>query len=265
MKKLVLPISLTAIVALTGCGGGDPSGNSTSNKQVKIKASDAYVVKLETNATAEYNGHTYTSFTVDAGGEVVFNVPKDFNESMAIYKIPSDAKVDVNMNGKWDKNDTTIRMALKAQGNFVANPIGTAILEQESPDKELYKQFKDFDPIEAKKEIIKDPTNSKLMTKIIAADAIAFALKEATIEHKNAHETCKAIKIDTLKNMDSYNNDIISLVNDLLANTDINKDKIIDIAQNELKAIYKAHKKYENGEKDRALKDLIKFTDGQVK
>ena len=264
MKKLVLPISLTAIIALTGCGGGGSNGNSTSNKQVKVKASDAYVVKLETNATAEYNGHVYTSNTVDAGGEIVFNVPKDFNESMAIYKIPSDAWVDVNMNGEWDKNDTRIRMALEAKGNCVANPIGTAILEQEKPDMKLYEKFKNFDPVEAKQEIIKDDTNSTLMAEIIASDAIASALQEATKEHKNTHETCKAIKIDTLNNMDSYSNDTTALVNNLLANTNINKDTIIDRAQNELKAIHNAHKAH-NENKKQALKDLIKFTDGQVK
>ncbi len=264
MKKLVLPISLTAIIALTGCGGGGPNGN-TSGKQVKVKASDAYVVKLETNATAEYNGHVYTSVTVGTKGEVVFNVPKDFNESMADYKIPADAWVDVDMDGKWDsKKDCHMRMALRAEGNFVANPIGTVILEQEKPDMELYKQFKNFDPVEAKKDIIKDPTNHRLLAKIIVSDSIAFAIKEAKDNHKNVHDFCKTIKVDVLENIDANSNDMVVLVSNLLANTDINKDKIIDIAQNELKAIYNAHKKYKNGEKEKALKDLIKFTDGYV-
>ncbi len=265
MKKLVLPISLVAIIALTGCGGGGSNDNGGSDKQVKVKASDAYVVKLETNATAEYNGHVYTSNTVDAQGQIIFNVPKDFNESMAYYKIPKDAYVDVNMNGKWDANDTHIRMGLKAKGNFVANPIGTVILEQENPDMELYKQFENFDPVEAKKDIIKNPENHKLMAKIIAADSIAFAIKEATDNHKDAHAFCKTIRVDVLKNIDSNSsdgNDMVTLVNDLLAKANINKDKIIDKAQNELKTIDNIHKKYGNGEQEQAIKDLIKFTDG---
>ncbi len=261
MKKIVLPISLITAFALTGCGGGGSVSSDT--KEAKVKAADAYVVKLESPATAEYNGHTYESTTVNKNGEIVFKVPKNFDEAKAYYQIPKDAWVDVDMDGKCNEHiDKHIRMALKAYGNYVANPIGTVILEQDKPDMKLYEKYKNYDPVEAKEAVIKNPSDATLMAKVIAADSIAFALEEASAHHKNAHETCKAIRIETLKNIDSYKNNSVALVNDLMANTDTDIGALIDKAQKEAQNIINAHKEYINGKEDQAIKDVIKFTDG---
>ena len=181
MKKLSL-IASGLIVAgvLIGCGGG--SGSSTTSKTKKITASDAYVtndglkyVTIECSGENDINLTKEGNFTVGDKGIITFINNDRIPCADPTIIIPEGSGVDTTGDGE---ADTKIRMALKTKGfGTVANPIGTALLEQ---NESLFNSsnYKFFDPVEAKEKLLKGEGNETLKKLVAISDAIAYLAKE---------------------------------------------------------------------------------------
>ncbi len=172
--------------------------NGKTTKEVKIKASDAYVVALPTAATLKVGHKEFNSTKVEANGTIVFEVPNDLNISKAYFHIPKDAIVDADGDGNLSEADQIIRMPLLSKGkNAIANPLTTVALNNNATT--LYEKIKNFDPVAAKEELIKDPNNEHLKKLVVASEAIAMIAHKAQNNDANVTEVLNKIDFDKLQ------------------------------------------------------------------
>jgi hypothetical protein len=192
-----------SIAVFTGCGGGGGSSSSTAGgettKNVMIEASDANVIDLsQSPATAECNGNTYDSKNVNNGVITFSNIPTSCNLDNILFKVPGDAIVDTDGDGKLSENDHVIRMALKTKGaGTVANPLTTLALENN--DMATFELVKHFNPVKAKLALIKGEGDEKLKALVAASDVIADLIKSAKTKGVDVTEVLKKVDVKVVK------------------------------------------------------------------
>ena len=254
----------------------NPDQENNNSKEVKIKASDAYVVALPTAATLKVGNKEYKSTHVEANGTIVFDIPKGVDLSKAKITIPNDAIVDADGDGKLSEGDQIIRMALHTKGNAtIANPITTAALEKNAST--VFDKIKDFDPVAAKEKLIQNPQDEHLKKLVAVSEAIAFIAHQSQKNDIDPAKALEKIDFDKLKEI-IENNTTLEESKDLLsqlfkdaeeeAGTEENIERKIDKIMN---IIQKGHEKYKNAEekekkvmKKRALLAVLAMSDADV-
>ncbi len=261
ISGLIGIISFAAALALTGCQTDgcnlndtqSGSGNSDNTKSAKVRASDAYVVSLQSAATIKVGSQEFKTTSVEENGTVVFKgIPKDLNLSNATVYIPKDAIVDTDGDGVLSEKDQIIRMPLKAKGiEGVANPLATLALEHN--DTEAYEKFKNFDPVKAKIDLIKNPDNDKVKALVAISDAVALLVKEAKGKDKNVTEIMQKIKLALVKDIAEKNETasdvqeaVIDTIDDAAQEAGVSEDNITKKVADVLKVIDTVHETIAN-------------------
>jgi hypothetical protein len=205
MKKKIFSVSLIVSAFLVGCGSTGEDNTSSVPLILSVLASDAYVVKLKTPATLKIGDKEYNTTDVEKG-KIKFKVPKDINLSQDVkVSIPRDAIVDSNNNGKWDENDSKIRMPLETNSigdGYVANPLTTVALETNNTD--LLEKVKTFDPVEAKRELILNSDDNQ--TKVLVAASDGIAILSQKVEEKGKDPLVAMKEINTSAIEEAYKN-----------------------------------------------------------
>ena len=287
MKKIngmIGALSIAAAIVLSGCqtddtnsntNGAQGSANSSNTKSAKVRASDAYVVALQSAATMKAGNQEFNTTDVEENGTIVFKgIPKDLNLSDATVYIPGDAIVDTDGDGVLSSKDQIIRMALKAKGiDGIANQLATLALEQN--DTKAYEEFKNFDPVKAKIDLIKNPDNEQLKVLVAISDAVAMLAKEAKNKDKNVTEVTSKIKLSLIKRvMDKTDTvsdlqaAIIDTIDEASQEAEVSEDNITKNVLNVIKVINTAHDMVENGDEnataDKLVSAVIAVSDGDA-
>ena len=272
MKKLSLALLITTTAMFIGCGGGSSSeqGNYEVLKSVNIKASDAYVVKLNSPAVAKCGDKNYTSTEVN-NGEITFKLPDNANVQNCTFTIPDDAIVDTDGDGNYSDADLPIRMGLKLKGLGIANPLTTYAVEKN--DQKTLEQTRNFDPVQAKIQVLNDINDTKSLNLAILSDTIADLADMAKKEGLDPNEIIKNIDVDqALINADNPDANISSVITDSIlpavSGTVLQQkiDQINKKIEEEKQLAETLHKHIKNNilNKKEALEMMIAATDGNI-
>jgi len=221
ISKIASLVLVSSAAFLIGCGGSSSSSSSDvnqtdvnqtetvtdANQTVTIKASDAYVVALPSPATLKVGGQEFNTTDVN-NGTITFTIPANITLDNTEFDVPGDAIVDADGDGKLSIDDQVIRMPLKTmEAGSIANPIATAALSR--GDNEAYTAAKSFDPVEAKKQLILNPNDTKTKALVAISDGIAFLASEAKKNGKDPLEVVKAVNTDIVQQVAS-NPDVVT-------------------------------------------------------
>lgn len=147
--SIVAAGAILGLGLLSGCGGGS-SGVVSPAALSGIGASDGYVIKLVTNATAfcSDTNTTYTSAaTVGARGALTFSGVT--LTSNCTVTVPADAWIDADNSGDFNSTlDKQVGFAMRAPGDakFVSQLTTLAV---DTNNSALLSLVKDFDPVVA--------------------------------------------------------------------------------------------------------------------
>jgi hypothetical protein len=274
MKKLSTALIISAASILIGCGGGGSSSQSDTTilktQETTIKASDAYVVKLITPATAVCaNGKTYTTTTVE-DGNVTFELDADVDPNSCKYYIPDDAIVDTDGDGVYSSADLPIRMPLSIEGTGVANPLTTTAMENN--DITTLVKSKNFDPVEAKAKLLQE-NNTTLEALVAASDAIADLVNAAKEQNVSVKKVLQNIDTSALKELETGEVNATELVKQLIepvtnANPELADDaqKVMVKVETETQLInqLKEHIQQDHIDHKEALALILMATDGDA-
>lgn len=146
--SIVAAGAILGLGLLSGCGGG--SSGAAGAASSGIGASDGYVIKLDTNATAfcSDTNLTHTSLnTVGAKGALTFSGVTLTDK--CIVTVPADAWIDADNNGSFNATvDKQVGFAMRAPGDakFVSQLTTYAV---DANNTALMALVKDFDPVVA--------------------------------------------------------------------------------------------------------------------
>ena len=271
ISKIASIAIVSSAAFLVGCGGG--SSHHSSTKTVKIKASDAYVVSLPTPATLTVNGQTFTTENVK-DGTITFTVPANVALDKPTFKVPGNAIVDTDGDGKLSPKDQVIRMPLEtASAGSVANPIATAALARD--DMKAYNVAHNFDPVQAKKDLILNPNNAKTKALVAVSDGIAFLAAEAKKKGKDPLKVVQAVNTDVIDELASNSNsaaveNVTSIVQQVVApaatEAGVSADQVAQKVENVIKVIDTAAKAVKEGKvnPNQALVAVVAVSDANV-
>jgi hypothetical protein len=272
MKKLSLALLIGTTALFIGCGGGSSSeeGSYEVLKSTSITASDAYVVKLNTPAVAVCGDQNYTTTEV-TDGQVTFELPDTVDPSTCTYVIPDDAIVDTDGDGNYSTGDLPTRMGLTLQGLGVANPITTAAMEKN--DTQTLEQARNFDPVQAKLQLLQDVNNTEYQTMVALSDTIADLVQQAKNQGISTKELLQNIDLEaaiqSTQNPDvNVTEAVTNAVLPAVSGTPLeeNVTQIVQKTQEELKLIEELHNHVAEGTIDHetALQLIIAASDGDV-
>ena len=198
LSKITSVILAGSAAMLIGCGGGGGSSHhKSSDKNVTITAADAYVVGLPTPATVIIGDKLYPSVAVN-NGKITFTVPANADVTASEFNVPGNAIVDTDGDGKLSPKDQVIRMPLKTMGEgSSANPIATAALAR--GDNKAFEAAKNFDPVEAKKQLILNPDDPKTKALVAVSDGIAELAKTAKEKGIDPLEVVKEVNTEIVQ------------------------------------------------------------------
>jgi hypothetical protein len=198
LSKITSVILAGSAAMLIGCGGGGGSSHhKSSDKNVTITAADAYVVGLPTPATVTIGDKLYPSIAVN-NGKITFTVPANADVTASEFNVPGNAIVDTDGDGKLSPKDQVIRMPLKTMGEgSSANPIATAALAR--GDNKAFEAAKNFDPVEAKKQLILNPDDPKTKALVAVSDGIAELAKTAKEKGIDPLEVVKEVNTEIVQ------------------------------------------------------------------
>jgi hypothetical protein len=274
MKKLLSSVVIAGI--FIGCGGSSSSSSSTTLKEISIKAADAYVVGFA-NSTYPTTDNADVVYEKVQNGVIYFTAPADLSTDTVEFNIPSTAIVDTDGDGKLSIKDSLIRMPLKTVGDGnIANPLTTAALAKN--DLAAFEKVKNFDPVEAKKQLIEKLANGEndpqLETLIALSDATANIIKQAAAKNIDPMEVIKNVNTEIIVQItddsSEYTEDISQVIQDALTpaaqTAQVDTQEVVQTVQTVLEVIQTAAEAVQDDKVslDDALTAVIAVSDAGV-